>query len=85
MTLTTSLTQASEAKCVTENARSVLIDSDVFEQLKAIQKGQIASPRFDLRDLTSAALRLVLEMPHASNKITLQAGLDFKTNLSKSL
>jgi branched-subunit amino acid aminotransferase/4-amino-4-deoxychorismate lyase len=79
------MTQPTEPKCVTEDARSVLIDSDVFEQLKAIQKGQTASPRFDLRGLTSAALRLILDEPEAARKITFQAGLDFKSNLSKSL
>jgi hypothetical protein len=76
-------TQASESAAETPNARAVLIDAPVFEALKQVQKSQTGSPRFDLRGLVSAALRLVLANPNAPQQITQQAGLDFKTNLNQ--
>ena len=44
---------------------------------------QEQSPRFDLRDLTSSALRLVLNQPDAARLILDKAQVDFANRLEK--
>jgi hypothetical protein len=54
---------------------------DVFENMQVIQKSQNESPKFDLRDLTCAALNLVLKMPDSREQILQQAKLDFASRM----
>jgi hypothetical protein len=51
----------------------VCLWKDEFLALQAVQRAQIRSPRFDLRDLASAAIRLALELPDAEARIRDQA------------
>jgi hypothetical protein len=44
------------------------VHRDVFERLQAIQRSQ-ESPKFDLRDIGSSALRVLLSMPNAAELI----------------
>jgi len=52
------------------------VHRDVFEQLQQIQRSQ-ESPKFDLRDIGSAALRILLAMPNAPQLIKEQVLKDF--------
>lgn len=52
------------------------VHRDVFEQLKQIQRSQ-HSPKFDLRDIGSSALRILLAMPNAPELIKQQVLKDF--------
>ena len=61
----------------------VFLHLDVFEEMRAIQRMQEQSPRFDLRDLTSSALRLVLNQPDAARLILDKAQVDFANRLEK--
>ena len=51
----------------------VCLWKDEFLALQAVQRAQIRSPRFDLRDIASAAIRLALELPDAEARIRDQA------------
>lgn len=52
------------------------VHKDVFTQLQAIQRSQ-ASPKFDLKDIGSSALRIVLALPNATELIKERVMMDF--------
>jgi hypothetical protein len=52
------------------------VHKDVFTQLQSIQRSQ-ASPKFDLKDIGSAALRIVLALPNATELIKERVMMDF--------
>ena len=52
------------------------VHRDVFTQLQSIQRSQ-ASPKFDLRDIGSSALRIVLALPNATELIKERVMMDF--------
>jgi hypothetical protein len=52
------------------------VHKDVFSELQAIQRLQ-ASPKFDLKDIGSSALRIVLAMPNAAELINERVMTDF--------
>lgn len=54
------------------------VHKDVFSQLQAIQRSQ-ASPKFDLKDIGSSALRIVLALPDAAEFIKERVMKDFLT------
>jgi hypothetical protein len=54
---------------------------EVVAQVQAIQKSQNESPKFDLRDLTCAALNLILKRPDSREQILQQAKLDFAARM----
>jgi hypothetical protein len=51
----------------------VCLWKDEFLALQALQRAQARSPRFDLRDLASAAIQLALQLPDAGARIRDQA------------
>ena len=51
----------------------VCLWKDEFLALQALQRAQVRSPRFDLRDLASAAIQLALQLPDAAARIRDQA------------
>lgn len=61
----------------------VYLHRDVFDQLREIQRSQCKSPRFDLRDLTSAALRYVLSQPESAALILDIAYRDFARRIGR--
>ncbi|HQR19504.1 MAG TPA: hypothetical protein PKV98_01470 [Burkholderiaceae bacterium] len=79
------LTPRAQAMSTTEDdpGAKVYVHRDVFEQLREIQRGQGKSPRFDLRDLTSAALRYVLSQPESSRLILEMAYRDFARRIGR--
>jgi hypothetical protein len=52
------------------------VHKDVFSQLQAIQRSQ-ASPKFDLKDIGSSALRIVLALPNSTELIKERVMKDF--------
>ena len=52
------------------------VHKDVFSELQAIQRSQ-SSPKFDLKDIGSAALRIVLALPNATDLINERVMKDF--------
>ena len=52
------------------------VHKDVFSELQAIQRLQ-ASPKFDLKDIGSSALRIVLALPNAAELINERVMKDF--------
>ena len=52
------------------------VHKDVFGELQAIQRSQ-ASPKFDLKDIGSSALRIVLALPNAAELINERVMKDF--------
>jgi hypothetical protein len=52
------------------------VHKDVFCELQAIQRSQ-ASPKFDLKDIGSSALRIVLALPNATELIKERVMKDF--------
>ena len=52
------------------------VHQDVFCELQAIQRSQ-SSPRFDLKDICSSALRIALALPDATALIKNQVMKDF--------
>ena len=52
------------------------VHRDVFSQLQSIQRSQ-ASPKFDLKDIGSSALRIVLALPNAAELIKERVMMDF--------
>ena len=52
------------------------VHRDVFVQLQSIQRSQ-ASPKFDLKDIGSSALRIVLALPNATELIKERVMMDF--------
>ena len=52
------------------------VHKDVFRELQAIQRSQ-ASPKFDLKDIGSSALRIVLALPNAPELIKERVMTDF--------
>ena len=54
------------------------VHKDVFTQLQTIQRSQ-ASPKFDLKDIGSSALRIVLALPNATELIKERVMMDFLT------
>ena len=52
------------------------VHKDVFSELQAIQRSQ-ASPKFDLKDIGSSALRIVLALPNAAELINERVMKDF--------
>jgi hypothetical protein len=52
------------------------VHKDVFSELQAIQRSQ-ASPKFDLKDIGSSALRIVLALPNAAELINERVMEDF--------
>jgi hypothetical protein len=52
------------------------VHRDVFTQLQSIQRSQ-ASPKFDLKDIGSSALRIVLALPNAAELIKERVMMDF--------
>ena len=52
------------------------VHRDVFTQLQSIQRSQ-ASPKFDLKDIGSSALRIVLALPNATELIKERVMMDF--------
>lgn len=54
------------------------VHKDVFCELQAIQRSQL-SPKFDLKDICSSALRIVFALPDATALIKEQVMKDFVT------
>jgi len=52
------------------------VHRDVFAQLQSIQRSQV-SPKFDLKDIGSSALRIVLALPNATELIKERVMMDF--------
>jgi hypothetical protein len=52
------------------------VHKDVFTELQTIQRSQ-ASPKFDLKDIGSSALRIVLALPNATQLIKERVMMDF--------
>lgn len=52
------------------------VHKDVFNELRAIQRSQ-SSPKFDLKDIGSSALRIVLALPNATDLIRERVMTDF--------
>ena len=52
------------------------VHRDVFSELQAIQRSQV-SPKFDLKDIGSSALRIVLALPNATELIKERVMKDF--------
>ena len=52
------------------------VHRDVFVQLQSIQRSQ-ASPKFDLKDIGSSALRIALALPNATELIKERVMMDF--------
>ena len=52
------------------------VHKDVFVELQAIQRSQ-TSPKFDLKDIGSSALRIVLALPNAAELIKERVMKDF--------
>jgi hypothetical protein len=52
------------------------VHRDVFTQLQSIQRSQ-ASPKFDLKDIGSSALRIVLALPNGAELIKERVMMDF--------
>ena len=52
------------------------VHRDVFGQLQAIQRSQ-SSPKFDLKDIGSSALRIVLGLPNGAELIKERVMMDF--------
>ena len=52
------------------------VHKDVFSELQAIQRSQV-SPKFDLKDIGSSALRIVLALPNAAELIKERVMKDF--------
>ncbi len=52
------------------------VHKDVFGELQAIQRSQV-SPKFDLKDIGSSALRIVLALPNATELIKERVMKDF--------
>jgi len=52
------------------------VHKDVFNELRAIQRSQ-SSPKFDLKDIGSSALRIVLALPNATDLIKERVMSDF--------
>ena len=52
------------------------VHKDVFSELQAIQRSQL-SPKFDLKDIGSSALRIVLALPNATELIQERVMKDF--------
>jgi hypothetical protein len=52
------------------------VHKDVFGELQAIQRSQV-SPKFDLKDIGSSALRIVLALPNATELINERVMKDF--------
>jgi len=73
--MTTTHNEAASAK--------VYLHRDVFDELRAIQRTQDESPRFDLRDLASAALRFVLRQPDSGRLILDIAHQDFARRVGR--
>ncbi len=59
------------------DVRKVYLHADAFALMQQVQRGQSGSPRFDLKDLTSAAIKAFLRDPNAHQLIERQARLDF--------
>lgn len=52
------------------------VHRDVFSELQGIQRSQ-SSPKFDLKDIGSSALRIVLSLPNATDLIKERVMKDF--------
>jgi len=52
------------------------VHKDVFGELQAIQRSQV-SPKFDLKDIGSSALRIALALPNATELIKERVMKDF--------
>ncbi len=52
------------------------VHKDVFSELQGIQRSQV-SPKFDLKDIGSSALRIVLGLPNAAELIKERVMKDF--------
>jgi hypothetical protein len=52
------------------------VHKDVFGELQAIQRSQV-SPKFDLKDIGSSALRIVLALPNSTELIKERVMKDF--------
>ena len=70
-----------EKNCVLDGTSEIdfpklYVHKDVFTQLQMIQRSQ-ASPKFDLKDIGSAALRIVLALPNATELIKERVMTDF--------
>lgn len=50
---------------------------DAFDRLQHLQRQQVGSPRFDLCDLASAAVKVFLSSPEALQQVEKQARRDF--------
>jgi hypothetical protein len=61
-----------------ENWRAVLVSPETFDKLKAVQKAQLVSPRFDLGALADASLDLMLSVDNAASMIHQQAAKLYK-------
>jgi len=57
--------------------RKLYVWSDAFSALQTVQRLQHGSPRFDLCDLASAAVKVLLKSSHAVAQIEEQARNDF--------
>ena len=70
-----------DRKCALDGASEIdfpklYVHKDVFAQLQMIQRSQ-ASPKFDLKDIGSSALRIVLALPNATELIRERVMMDF--------
>jgi hypothetical protein len=62
---------------VAQHALKVYLWPEAFRQMQSVQRSQRGSPRFDLGDLTSAAVSLLAADPHFALRVIEQARLDF--------
>jgi hypothetical protein len=62
---------------VAQQGLKVYLWPEAFRQMQAVQKAQRGSPRFDLGDLTSAAVFLLSAQPHFARRVIEQARVDF--------
>lgn len=68
---------------VAQHALKVYLWPDAFRQMQAVQRAQRGSPRFDLGDLTSAAVSLLSADPDFARRVIEQARNDFIRRLDR--
>jgi hypothetical protein len=67
------------------SSRKVYLHDDAFDLMQGLQRAQSGSPRFDLRDLTSAAIKVLLAAndPPVIQAVLKQARQDFADRHAK--
>jgi len=69
---------------VAQQGLKVYLWPDAFQQMQSVQKSQRGSPRFDLGDLTSAAVSLLANDPDFRARVIDQARVDFVRRMGGS-